>query len=167
MPFSVGDKVVHPHHGPGWIVSIERREFLDGAKRYYVIEIPGHALTVHMPVGTADDVGMRLAMSRARLPRVLARLGSRPRRLPQDFKQRQEEVWEMLRTGRVKQLARVVRDLTWHRERAHLTRKDTEYLKIGRDLLAAEMALASGDDVSDANALIDSTMTAAMAGEWN
>lgn len=165
MPFSVGDKVVHPHHGPGRIASVERRELMDGPKRYYVIEIPGQALTVHIPVGNADEVGMRLAMSQSKLPGVLSMLRRRPRRLPGDFKERQEQILAQLKTGRVVQLARVVRDLTWHRERAHLTRTDSGYLKQGRELLAAEMALVSGDDISDASKLIESTMTAAMASQ--
>ena len=163
MKFSVGDKVVHPHHGPGRIAGVERREFLDGSKRYYVIEIPGQALTVYLPVRKVDEVGVRPAMPRSRLPEVLRTLRGRPRRLPENYQERQEQIWEKLRTGQVMQLARVVRDLTWHRERAHLTQKDSAYLKQGRELLAAEMALVSGDDVSEANALIESTVTSAVA----
>jgi CarD family transcriptional regulator len=167
MRYSVGDKVVHPHHGPGWIAGIEHRELLDGTKRYYVIEVPGQRLTVHMPVGKAGEGGMRLAMSQSRFPRVLSMLRSRPHLLPMDYKERQEQIWAQLKTGRVMQLARVVRDLTWHRERAHLTKTDSDCLKQGCDLLAAEMALASGDAVSDASKLIQSTMTAAMASTPN
>ena len=165
MPYSVGDKVVHPHHGPGWITNIERRELLDGIKRYYVIEIPGQGLTLYLPVGKADEVGMRLAMSLSRFPRVLTMLRGRPHLLPEDYKERQEQISTQLKTGQVMQLARVVRDLTWHRYRAHLTRTDSDYLKQGRDLLAAEMALVSGYTVSDASKLIEATMTAAMAGQ--
>jgi hypothetical protein len=40
---------------------------------------------------------------------------------------------------------------------------DSDYLRQGLDLLAAEMALVSGDAVSDASKLIEATMTAAMA----
>jgi CarD family transcriptional regulator len=167
MQFSVGDKVVHPHHGPGWIAGIERRELLDGTKRYYVIEIPGQGLTVHVPVAKADAVGVRLAMSQSRLPRVLSMLRGRPRPLPDGYRERQEQISAQLRTGRVMQLARVVRDLTWHRTRAHLTKTDSDYLKQGRDLLAAEMALVSGEAVSDASKLIDSAMTATVAGPLN
>ena len=167
MQFSVGDKVVHPHHGPGRVASVERRELMDGPKRYYVLDIPGQGLTVHIPVGKADEVGVRLAMSQSRLPRVLSTLRSKPQQLPKDYKERQEEIYEKLRTGRVMQLARVVRDLTWHRARAHLTKKDSDYLKQGQDLLAAEMALVSGDDVSEASELIEATMTAAVAGPLN
>lgn len=164
MQFSVGDKVVHPHHGPGWIAGIERREILDGAKRYYVIEIPGPAVTLYVPVGKDGNAGLRLAMSQTRFPRVLSMLGGRPQLLPEDYRERQEQISAQLKTGRVMQLARVVRDLTWHRARAHLTKRDSDYLKQGRDLLAAEMALVSGDTVSDASRLIEATMAAALAG---
>jgi CarD family transcriptional regulator len=164
MQFSVGDKVVHPHHGPGWIAGIERRELLDGIKRYYVIEIPAQGLIMHVPVGKVDQVGVRLAVSESRLPRVLRTLGRRPRSLPTDYRERQEQICAQLKTGRVMQLARVVRDLTWHQARAHLTRTDSGYLKQGRERLAAEMALVSGDNVADASRLIEATMAAALAG---
>jgi CarD family transcriptional regulator len=167
MQFSVGDKVVHPHHGPGRVVSVERRELMDGPKRYYVIEIPGQGLTVYIPVSKADGVGLRPAMPQSRLPRVLSMLRGRPRLLPDDYKERQEQVSAELKIGRVMQLARVVRDLTWHRKTAHLTKVDSDYLKQGRELLAAEMALVSGDTVSDASKLIEATMTAAMSSPPN
>jgi len=167
MQFSVGDRVVHPHHGPGRIASVERKEFMDGAKRYYVVEIPGQGLTVYIPVRRADEVGVRPAMPLSRFPKVLRKLRSNPRRLPDDYKERQEQIIEQLRTGRVMQLARVIRDLTWHKERAHLTRKDSDCLKQGQGLLAAEMALVSGDEVSEARELIDSTMAAAVASALN
>jgi CarD family transcriptional regulator len=161
MQFSLGDKVVHPHHGPGRITGVERREFLDGKKLYYEIEIPVQELSVYLPRGAMKEIGVRLAMSRARLPRVLARLRSQPRCLPQDFKQRQEQVWERLRTGRVMQVAEVVRDLAWHEERDHLTKRDSELLTQGTQRLAAEMALVSDTEVSDMEKTIQDTLAAA------
>jgi CarD family transcriptional regulator len=162
MQFSVGDKVVHPYHGPGRIVSVARRELLDGDKRYYVIEIPGQELTVHVPVRRAEALGVRRAISESRLPRVLRTLRARPRPLPEDYKVRQEQICAELKTRKALKLARVVRDLTWHRERSHLTRKDNEYLREGWDLLAAEIALVSGDDMSAASQLIEATMNDAV-----
>jgi CarD family transcriptional regulator len=167
MPFSVGDKVVHPHYGPGRIAGVEKWERMDGARCYYVIEIPGQGLTVYVPVLRADAVGVRPAMSQSGLPQVLSTLRSRPRRLPDDYKERQEQIDAKVKTGHVLQLARVVRDLTWHGELAHLTKRDTDLLKQGQGLLAAEMALASGADVAESSRLIESTMTAALAGTSN
>ncbi|MFN2184939.1 MAG: CarD family transcriptional regulator, partial [Anaerolineae bacterium] len=36
MGFDVGDKVVHPYHGPGVIIRIEQKEFMESQERYYV-----------------------------------------------------------------------------------------------------------------------------------
>ena len=140
---------------------------MDGTKRYYVIDVPGRGLTVHMPVGRADEIGVRMAMSEARLPWVLHVLRGRPQHLPDDYRERQRQVGDKLKTGRVIQLARVVRDLTWHSEWAHLTKTDSALLRQGRDLLAAEMALVSGDAVYDTTRLIDATVAAAVAKQLN
>ena len=165
MQFSVGDKVVHPNYGPGRIASIERKELMDGTKRYYVIDIPVQGLTVQVPVRKAQETGVRPAMGRSRLPLVFRTLRSAPRRLPQDFRVRQEEIGAKLKTGRVMQLARVVRDLTWHREREHLTRRDAEHLKEGKKRLAAELALVSSDDLTETSQRIESVVMAAVASE--
>lgn len=164
MAFSVGDKVVHPRYGPGQIVSVEQWEFLDGERSYYVIEIPDQALTVRLPVATADEVGMRSALAPSSLPEVLSTLRSEPSQLPDDYKERQEQIDEKVRTGNVMQLAQVVRDLTWHGERAHLTKRDSDLLRQGQDLLAAELALVSGDHFSESTKLILTIMTDAVAG---
>jgi CarD family transcriptional regulator len=163
MQFSVGDKVVHPHHGPGQITGAERRELLDGKKLYFEIEIPVQELSVFLPRAAMVDTGVRLALPRAKLPSVLSRLRSRPSRLPQDFKKRQEGIWERLRTGRVMVVAEVIRDLVWHERREHLTKKDTEYLMQAKSRLAAEIALVSGVEMVDAEKTIEDTLAAAIA----
>lgn len=163
MQFSVGDLVVHPHHGPGRITGIERREFLDGKKLYYEIEIPMEELSVYLPRAAIEKVGVRPAMGRTGLARVLARLRRKPDELPEDYKTRQERVWEKLSTGRVMQLAEAVRDLSWHEKDDHLTEKDRDYLAQGKSRLAAEMALVSGAEVSDMERMIDETLAAAFS----
>ncbi len=167
MQFTVGDKVVHPRYGPGRITAIAGGDLVEASTRYYVIEILGQSLTVHLPVLKAGEMGMRPAMSASRLPRVLSMLRGRPHLLPEDVHERQDQMWAKLKTGGVTQLASVVRDLSWYRKRAHLTAKDSDFLRKGRDLLAAEMALVSGDTVSDASQLIEATLTVAMASAPN
>jgi CarD family transcriptional regulator len=162
MQYVVGDKVVHPHHGPGRIASIEQREFMEEAKQYYVIEIPTQGLTLHVPKRKADTIGVRPAMPQKQLRRVLEILRSRPEPLPEDYKERQEEIGEKLKTGHPLQIAEAVRDLTWHQEGSHLTKKDTDYLDRGRKLLAAEMALVSDTEVDEASKQIDAVLSAAL-----
>ena len=167
MPLAVGDKVVHPYHGPGRITAIENKEFTHGKENYYVIEIPTQGLTLHIPKHRVQEIGVRPAMAQAQLERVLATLRSRPKGLPEDHKERQEQVWEKLQTGDPIEIAEVLRDLTWHEKQAHLTKKDTDYLDRGQKLLAAEIALVTGTDVAEASKTIESTLTAAVAESIN
>lgn len=162
MGFVAGDKIVHPYHGPGRIKTVERREFLAGEKVYYIIDIPSQRLTVYLPRSAAGEVGLRPAMPRTRLPRVWARLCSEPSRLDENYKERQERVWDKLCTSRVMPIAEVVRDLTYHRERAHLTKRDTDLLLEAKQRLAAEMALVTGDDIAELEHRIEETMALAL-----
>jgi len=163
MQFSVGDIVVHPRHGVGRVAGVEDWRVAEQVRQYYVIEIPAQALTVHIPVSKADEAGMRPAISPSRLPQVLSALRSQPRQLPDDYRERQEQIDARVKARQILQLARVVRDLSWHKARAHLTKKDTDLLRLVHDLLAAEMALVSGNDISDSSELIGSTMSAALS----
>lgn len=163
MEFAVGAKVVHPHHGPGTIVRIEQNEQAEGQECYYVIEIPDQGLTLHIPRHRMGIAGVRLAMSDKQLRQVLNTLGGRPEELPQDHRERQEQVWEKLRTGESSQVAETVRDLMWHQHQAHLTKKDSDYLDRARKMLAAEIALVDDCEVAEANRTIEAIVADTLA----
>lgn len=162
MQFAVNDKVIHPRHGVGRITNIEQKGPPQDVKSYYVIYIPAQRLTVHVPSYQMEQVGVRLAMSLAKLSQVLDILKSSPGCLQDDVGERQRELWTKLETGHAIQAAEVVRDLTWRRRDTRLTKKDSEYLSRGRDWLAAEMALASDSPIADANQAIDGALAAGM-----
>jgi CarD family transcriptional regulator len=160
MRLSVGDKVVFPRRGIGQITGLESLDLVEGFERYYVIEIPD-GLTVRVPVKKATELGLRPVMSRAKLARVLSELGSSPRLLSEDYRERQGWVRERLATGAPIRIARIVRDLTWHERRAHLTQADTDLLTRGRDFLSAEIAIVTGTEVIDARQTINDALVAA------
>jgi CarD family transcriptional regulator len=164
MEYHVGDKVVHPHHGPGRITGLEEKEFLDEAKHYFIIEIPGRELIIYVPKRKMDEVGIRPAMAEAKLQRVLEVLRGTPNALSEDYKERQADVEEKIVTGRPLLIAEAIRDLTWYGRNARLTKKDSEYLRQGQEFLAAEMALVSDREVADMHASIDAALTDAMGG---
>ncbi len=163
MEFSVGDKVVHPQYGAGSVASVECQESEGGSTSYYVVDIPDHGMIVHVPVLKAEELGLRPAMTLSAIRQVLSTLRSEPECLPDDPREREAQIGAKLSTGQALPLARVVRDLTWHKQHARLTRREVDLLTLGQTRLAGEMALASGDKASDSIKLIGSTMTAALA----
>jgi CarD family transcriptional regulator len=164
MQFSVGDKVVQPGIGAGRIVGTKDQELVAGFKHYYVIAIPDRNSTVYVPVGTAEALGVRPAMSRGKVDRVLDTLSSAPEPLPRDYVERQEQIEQKIKTDQPLLVAEVVRDLAGREKTAHLTAKDREQLLRGRHLLAGEIALVTEAQMKDVNVLIDARLTAGMGG---
>lgn len=165
MEYSVGDKVMYPNRGVGIVTGVEQREIVDGFRQYYVIEIPSGGLTMHVPMEKTDDLGVRPVVSLSRLERVLDVLSGRPRRLPDGFKERQQGIHEKLRSGRAIRIAEGIRDLSWHEQRAYLTKKDKHQLAEGREFLADEIALVTDSEVTDVHEVIEAALAAALARE--
>jgi CarD family transcriptional regulator len=159
MQFAVGDLVVHPDYGAGEIVGSERQGTLEDFETSYVIHIAQQGLTLYVPRHRMDELGVRPVMSQAKLAHVLETLRSQPLRLPDDYKERQKQIEEQLKTGRTLPITKAVRDLTWHEQRAHLTKKDSDLLQRGREFLTNEMALATGQDIE----AVEETMDVALA----
>ena len=52
--FAIGDKVVHPHHGVGFVAGLEEKQFKpDAARMYYVVSIPDTTLWVPVDLSTS------------------------------------------------------------------------------------------------------------------
>ena len=71
MAFKTGDAVFHPVRGAGVVTDIKDRKRDGEKRRYYTIELLGHPGTrVMIPASTAKEVGLRHAMSQAKLKKV-------------------------------------------------------------------------------------------------
>jgi CarD family transcriptional regulator len=165
MQFSVGDKIMHPRYGAGQIMGEEHRELVVGFKHYCVVKILGTGATAYIPMRKMDELGVRPIMSRAKIVLVLDALRDEPDLLPKDYKVRQEQIQKKIKTCLPLQIAEAVRDLTWHKQNAKLTKVDEDLLNQGRGLLAGEIALATDTELFDAQDAIDATLEMAMADE--
>ena len=165
MDFAIGQNIVHPAHGPGTIIDIEENELVKGYHRFYVIEFAHNRLTVRLPVERVREIGVREVMSQARYQRVLSTLRALPEQLQSDFKSRRYQVNELLHSGRPRQIATAVRDLTWRKFEQHLTKADADQLSKGRQMLAAEVAMSSNEDVYEADRTIREAVAESIAAQ--
>lgn len=163
MKFAVGDMVMHPRLGAGRITGQENREWVEGFEDYYVIEIFDKGLTVRLPARRMAEIGVRPIMTETKLSSVLRALARKPQALPEDANARHEEIKGRLETGQPVPIAETVRDLAWHEQAAHLTKRDSDALTQARELLVAEMALVTGDDAAEAERTIDEMVAIALA----
>ena len=109
MEFDVGDQVVHPRHGVGYVVDVEEKLFEPNPPRtYYVIRIPNTTLWVPVDLDTS---GLRKLSVRSELERCRVVLQSAPQELKPD-RGLQASLAGQINQGTIIAQCEVVRDLT-------------------------------------------------------
>lgn len=165
MEYAVGDKVLYPNRGAGTVIGIEHEELVDGFEHYVVIEVESQRLTLRVPARMMETLGVRRVMERDDLSGVLDALGSPAESLPDDFKERQEQIRERLRSGSPVDVAHAVRDLSWREQETYLTKADSKLLAQGREILADEVALVLDKESVAAEQMLDDALAVRPAEE--
>jgi CarD family transcriptional regulator len=57
--FQVGDQIVYPLHGVGYIKAIEEKEILGENRTYYIVCMPRTNMQIMIPKDKATSVGVR------------------------------------------------------------------------------------------------------------
>lgn len=152
---SIGEKVVHPHHGVGVVTETHTLDLGAGPVPYVTIEIEG-GLTLKVPVGSLTEIGIREPVSASRAEEVLEVLSQPPVEDPGHALRRRRDN-ERLASGELKQCAEVVRDLTAviaaHGKGG--ADADRRLLTDAKEQLASELVVALGGTFTDALARID------------
>lgn len=159
MEYAIGQTIVHPAHGAGKIIDVEKITVGENLQNYYVLRFADKELTVRVPFQRVTAVGLRHIMSKEKVKQVLATLRAAPQELPADYKQRRKEMELLIFSGYPIKIAEAVRELTWHRrDKKHLGIEDQRLLDHGRELLANEMALSLDHDLPTTVAVIDDAL---------
>lgn len=161
--YSPGDKVVHPGYGPGVILSIEHRQMLGEEKQYYIIEMLSGGGTLMTPVANADAIGLRPAITPVRVDKLFQLFWETPGALSEDFRERQLDIEERLKTGDIFVTAKVIRDLTWYGQVQGLTKRDTQLVQRAEELVAMELALIRDSEIAEAAEQLQSVVAEAMS----
>lgn len=140
MSLTIGDTVIHPHHGAARVDQLESRRVDDELVEYVVLESPLNDLTVRVPVSKVDEIGIRPCMSRHRLDEVLDVLSADPSPQKGHWSRRLKQNQTRMRSGEPADLAMVVRDLTAKLNTKGLSPAERRLHRAARRMLHAEMA---------------------------
>lgn len=156
MQFKAEEWLVHPHYGVGRVVKLEQRRFSEEKPReYYEIEISTG--TVWVPV-EGPGHGLRRPTSRGELPRYRGLLKGRPTPVASDSKERKTDLVERLKGGSFAARCEVVRDLSAHAWHKPLNESTGATLRLTREVLCAEWAVAEGITMEAAATEVDALL---------
>ena len=156
--FTVGEKVVHPWYGAGTVVQVRQGRKSEGHEKYYVIDIPGLDLTVHLPVEAAQEVGLRQPVSMSAMNRALDILSSPPAELPKDYRERHSVIVASMQNGEITSLAQVIRDLAALQSKKPLSVLESNLFSKAKRQLASELAMVTGEALAEALQRVEKTL---------
>jgi RNA polymerase-interacting CarD/CdnL/TRCF family regulator len=150
MDFQIGDTVVHWAHGLGQVLAIEERTLDKEITLYY--QVQAAELTVWVPADENVNTRLRLPKDAAAFEDLLSILASPAEPLPEDRRQRNLRVLEMLKDGRAESLCEAIRDLAAIRGSRLWSEYDQALMKRGEKALIGEWCVALAVTPSQAEA---------------
>ncbi len=157
MQFSLGQVVIHPHHGPCTVVRSDTRVVRGAPVEYAQLEVQQTGMTVMVPIARAEEVGIRQVADSAALDKLAALLTAPtlPGAEEQSWARRFKAYREEINSGDPRRVAVVVRNLVRRRERAHLSQGEKELLREASGPLLAEIVLAASCTEDQAREVIE------------
>lgn len=143
MDFKVGDKSVHPHHGVGEVTAIEAKEIAGQKKNFYILKIVDSGMKVMVATDAADRLGLRKVISRKDAKKVIEVLRDKKIAVTsQPWNRRYREYTEMLNSGSLFEVAKVLRDLSMIKTDKDLSFGERGLLDKAKSLLVTELAVS-------------------------
>ena len=154
IAFEVDQKVVYPSQGVGKILSIQDKKFKDRSIPYYVIYLEVSDMTVMVPTGKAEELGIRAIVPKEEALRALDLISESYEPIPSDWKLRYQMNLDLLKKGSVIDIATIVRSL-YHRSKVkELPILERKLYDSALKLLEDEVSFSLGKSKDEIESLI-------------
>ena len=141
--FDIGDKAVYPGHGVGVIEAVESKTISGSEQLFYILRIVDNGMTIMIPTGNIDVVGLREVIPPMEIPKVFQILKERRVSLNnQTWNRRYREYMEKINGGCIFSIAEVLRDLQVLEMGKNLSFGERKILDTAKNLLVKELAVA-------------------------
>ena len=140
--YRVGDKVVHPMHGAGVIDSIVQRKVAGKLEDYYLLKLSVGSMTVMIPTGNMQEIGVRPIVSSEQAKDLLRALENIEVDMTQNWNRRYRENMVRLKSGDLLEVARVVKGLLLRESQRGLSNGERKMLRTAKQILISELVLA-------------------------
>jgi CarD family transcriptional regulator len=160
LKFTIGDKVVHPQHGVGFVADLEEKQFEPNASRmYYVIAIPDTTLWVPVDLSTS---GLRKLGAKSEIDQCRQVLQDPPLAL-KPGRELMTILNNRIKEGTIVVHCEVVRDLTAYGWSKPLFGPIADFQRMTFTVLCQEWAAVDGTSLAEATHEINNLLKKARA----
>ena len=138
--FKTNEFIVYPAHGVGRIVGIEEQEIAGMALELFVITFEKDKMTLRVPTGKLQSVGMRKLADENIVKRAMETLKGRARIKRTMWSRRAQEYEAKINSGDLISIAEVVRDLYRSETQPEQSYSERQLYEAALDRMAREIA---------------------------
>ena len=144
MAFKIGDRLVYPNHGVGVVETIQESPLEGSPAPCYQLRLLGNNSRVMVPVGNSDRIGLRPLTRRKDVGSVFRVLENAMLPPTGDWKGRYKQNLDKMRSGRLTDIADVLKNLTWVQKQKALSFREKKMYERARYLIVSEIAQING-----------------------
>jgi CarD family transcriptional regulator len=144
VAFKIGDRLVYPNHGVGVVETIQESLLEGSPAPCYQLRLLGNNSRVMVPVGNSDRIGLRPLTRRKDVGSVFRVLENATLPPSGDWKGRYKQNLDKMRSGRLTDIADVLKNLTWVQKQKALSFREKKMYERARYLIVSEIAQING-----------------------
>ncbi|MGC0141921.1 MULTISPECIES: CarD family transcriptional regulator [unclassified Pseudactinotalea] len=158
MNFTKGQVIVHPHHGPATITKTTTRTLRGTRIRYLKLQVSGTDLVVEVPEERAEETGLRPVLGIEDLREIFDVLAAPSEEEPSNWSRRIKANTDRFRSGDIRTIAGLVRDLSRRLDGKGLSFGEKNLLRDALIPLVAEISIVLSMDEAETEATIDAAI---------
>jgi CarD family transcriptional regulator, regulator of rRNA transcription len=139
--FKTSEWIVYPAHGVGRIIGIEEQEIAGVSLELFVITFEKDKMTLRVPTGKSQSVGMRKLAEENTIRRAMETLKGKARVKRTMWSRRAQEYEAKINSGDLISIAEVVRDLYRSESQPEQSYSERQLYEAALDRMAREVAV--------------------------
>jgi CarD family transcriptional regulator len=162
VTFKVGQKVVYPNHGVTVVEEIAPSR-IDGTERtcYHLRLLSGNS-KVMVPKDNLDLVGLRPLCEAKEIRTLFSILENGSVEAQKDWKGRYKQNVEKMKTGRITEVAEVLKNLRFVSQRKSLSFREKKMYERAKSFIVSEVAHVKGLTERDAEQQVERALTSSI-----
>ncbi|HXI14186.1 MAG TPA: CarD family transcriptional regulator [Thermoanaerobaculia bacterium] len=158
MSFKVGDKIVYPNHGVTIVEQIGGSSIAGADSTYYHLRLLANNSRLMVPISNIDRVGLRKLYQQKEIKGLLSLLEEHQSSAHSDWKGRYRDNLEKMKTGRLEDVADVLKNLNEVQKKKSLSFREKKMYDRAKYLLVSEIAIVKGIPEPEAEGLVERSL---------
>ena len=158
LPYAPKDYVVYPTHGLGQVTDVVTEEVAGFELQLYVINFAAEKMTLRVPVGKAQESGLRKISNKDKMQTAVGTLKGRARAKRTMWSRRAQEYESKINSGDPIAIAEVVRDLHRPPDQPDQSYSERQMYEAAMSRLALELSLVEKIELDAATTKLETML---------